>query len=234
MNKSIQIAVGFVLALIVSSCSFKDAIQFHKRLTNTKVESADFSSNKKSVHFIDMIHLGQQEFYDNVAQEVKRYKEDGYVLFYEWIDYETADTLTLRKTKKIVGMIPSKKGYSLMIERIEVEGVVFQENEQFMNQVNSLDFNVDITPQELIQEYENRHGEILLNNEDLQVPLYGDFNFSNDKSVMDIILNHRNKVIAEHIQNSKYDKIIVMYGADHQKGVLEELQKIDSSWKKLK
>jgi hypothetical protein len=216
----------------VSSCSFKDAIQFHKRLTNTKVESVDFSANKKSVHFIDMIHLGQQEFYDNVAQEVKKYKEDGYVLFYEWIDYETADTLTLRKTKKIVGMIPSKKGYSLMIDKIEIEGVVFQENEQFINQVNSLDFNVDITPQELIQEYEKKHGEILLSDEDLQVPLYGDFNFKNDKNVMDIILNHRNKVVAEHIQKSKYDKIIVMYGADHQKGILQELQKIDSSWKK--
>lgn len=179
-----------------------------------------------------MIHLGQQEFYDNVAQEVKKYKEDGYVLFYEWIDYETADTLTLRKTKKIVGMIPSKKGYSLMIDKIEIEGVVFQENEQFINQVNSLDFNVDITPQELIQEYEKRHGEILLSDEDLQVPLYGDFNFKNDKNVMDIILNHRNKIVAEHIQSSKYDKIIVMYGADHQKGILQELQKIDSSWKK--
>lgn len=199
---------------------------------NTKVEAVDFSSNKKSVHFIDMIHLGQQEFYDNVAQEVKRYKENGYVLFYEWIDYEMADTLTLRKTKKIVGMIPSKKGYSLMIEKIEVEGVVFQENEQFMNQINSLDFNVDITAQELIQEYEKRHGEILLSNEDLLVPLYGDFSFNNNKSVMDIILNHRNKVVAENIQHSKYDKIIVMYGADHQKGILQELQKIDSSWKK--
>lgn len=203
-------------------------------MTNTKVESVDFASDDKKIHFIDMIHLGQQEFYDNVAQEVKKYKEDGYVLFYEWIDYETADTLTLRKTKKIVGMIPSKKGYNLMIERIEVEGVVFQENEQFMNQVNSLDFNVDITPQELIQEYENRHREVQLSNEDLQVPLYGDFNFNNEKSVMDIILNHRNKILAERIQNSKYDKIIVMYGADHQKGVLEELQKIDSSWKKVK
>lgn len=203
-------------------------------MTNTKIESVDFASDDKKIHFIDMIHLGQQEFYDNVAQEVKKYKEDGYVLFYEWIDYETADTLTLRKTKKIVGMIPSKKGYNLMIERIEVEGVVFQENEQFMNQVNSLDFNVDITPQELIQEYENRHREVQLSNEDLQVPLYGDFNFNNEKSVMDIILNHRNKILAERIQNSKYDKIIVMYGADHQKGVLEELQKIDSSWKKVK
>lgn len=218
----------------MSSCSFKDAIQFHKRLTNTKVESADFSSNKKSVHFIDMIHLGQQEFYDNVAQEIKKYKKDGYVLFYEWIDYETTDTLTLRKTKKIVGMIPSKKGYSLMINKIDVEGVVFQENDQFMNQVNSLDFNVDVTPQELILEYEKRHGEILLNNEDLQVPLYGDFNFNNDKNVMDLILNYRNKIVAERIQNSKYDKIIVMYGADHRKGIVEELQKLDVNWKEIK
>ena len=218
----------------MSSCSFKDAIQFHKRLTNTKVESADFSSNKKSVHFIDMIHLGQQEFYDNVAQEIKKYKKDGYVLFYEWIDYETADTLTLRKTKKIVGMIPSKKGYSLMINKIDVEGLVFQENDQFMNQVNSLDFNVDVTPQELILEYEKRHGEILLNNEDLQVPLYGDFNFNNDKNVMDLILNYRNKIVAERIQNSKYDKIIVMYGADHRKGIVEELQKLDVNWKEIK
>jgi uncharacterized protein YbaP (TraB family) len=218
----------------VSSCSFKDAIQFHKRLTNTKVESVDFSSNKKSVHFIGMIHLGQQEFYNNVAQEVKKYKKDGYVLFYEWIDYETADTLTLRKTKKIVGMIPSKKGYSLMINKIDIEGVVFQENDQFMNQVNSLDFNVDVTPQELILEYEKRHGEILLNNEDLQVPLYGDFNFNNDKNVMDLILNYRNKIVAERIQNSKYDKIIVMYGADHRKGIVEELQKLDVNWKEIK
>jgi pheromone shutdown protein TraB len=131
-------------------------------------------------------------------------------------------------------MIPSKKGYSLMINKIDVEGVVFQENDQFMNQVNSLDFNVDVTPQELILEYEKRHGEILLNNEDLQVPLYGDFNFNSDKNIMDLILNYRNKIVAERIQNSKYDKIIVMYGADHRKGIVEELQKLDANWKEIK
>jgi len=234
MKKLIPIIIGFTIALIVSSCSFKDAIQFHKRLTNTKVESVDFRSNDKSVHFINMIHLGQQSFYDNVSKEIENYKKDGYVLFYEWIDYETADTLTLRKTKKVVGMIPSKQGYQNMIEKIKVDGVVFQDNEQFMNHSNSLDFNVDITPQELIHKYEKRHGEIVLSSEDLNAPLYEEITFNDNKNVMDIILNHRNKIVAERIQTSKYDKIIVIYGADHQKGILEELQKIDTSWKKEK
>lgn len=181
-----------------------------------------------------MIHLGQQSFYDNVSKEIENYKKDGYVLFYEWIDYETADTLTLRKTKKVVGMIPSKKGYQNMMEKIKVDGVVFQDNEQFMNHANSLDFNVDITPQELIHEYEKRHGEIVLSSKDLNAPLYEEITFNDNKNVMDIILNHRNKIVAERIQTSKYDKIIVIYGADHQKGILEELQKIDTSWKKEK
>lgn len=128
----------------------------------TKVESVDFECKNKTVHYIDMIHLGQQEFYDNVRNEIKKYKQNGYVLFYEWIDYDNADVITLKKTKKIVGLVPSSKGYQEVLDQIDMEGIVVQDNDLFLGLENELDYNVDITPNDLIETFEKRYGTIQL------------------------------------------------------------------------
>lgn len=47
-----------------------------------------------------------------------------------------------------------------------------------------------------------------------------------EKQVRSIILDYRNQYLATKIRESGYQRIIVIYGADHQKGLLEELQRL--------
>jgi pheromone shutdown protein TraB len=202
-----------------------------KMLSSTEVAVVDMTNGTKKVHFIKMHHLGQQHFYDRVEQEVRNNKEDGYVLFYEWIDYDKANELTLRKTRKLMGFIPSEEGYQQMVDQLDVDGVVAQNNEQFLNLVNDKDYKADITPEEVIRLFEERHGVIELSNQDMERPLDETIEgHQMDKRLFDIILDYRNQYLAQQIHQATYDKIIVLYGADHQSGVLKELQKLDADW----
>ena len=223
-----------ISVLGTTSCSFKDAIKMQKQMTNTQVVSVNISNNNKEIHYIDMIHIGQQAFYDNVKKEILTYKQNGYVLFYEWIDYENADDISLRKTKKLVGFIPSTKGYEGYVSNIKINGVVVQNNDLFLGLENELDFNVDISPKKLISVYEERFGVIELSSEELETPIYSETKAKRiDKNLEEIILNYRNEYLAKQIHKSEYDKIIVIYGAAHQKGLVEELQKLDDNWNLL-
>jgi pheromone shutdown protein TraB len=180
-----------------------------------------------------MVHIGQEQFYVNVRNEILEFKHKGYVLFYEWIDYNQTDEITLRKTKKLVGLVPSQKGYSQILSNIKLEGVTVQDNQLFLGLVNGRDFNVDITPEEVISAYEKQFGEIQLSREELESPLDELYEPSQgSENLKSIILDYRNRYLASKIQESQYDKIVVIYGADHQIGLLEELQSLDQSWRR--
>lgn len=99
------------------------------------------------------------------------------------------------------------------------------------------DLNIDVTTVELVNMYEKTYGEIDLEQIDFAVP-YSEslpgFRKLKHKRVNNIIINYRNKNLAISIQNSKYCKILVVYGLDHQKGTFELLYHLDNSWRIFK
>jgi len=46
-----------------------------------------------------------------------------------------------------------------------------------------------------------------------------------------IILIYRNKIVAQAVQESEDTHIILLYGALHSKGIIEELKQYDPNWK---
>ena len=102
-----------------------------------------------------------------------------------------------------------------------------------MNLVNSEDYNVDLNGSRIVQEYEKRYGEIILDSIDRNRPIMEPVqNTLPEKRVKQIVLHHRNQYIARQVNGSEHTKIIILYGAEHKEGILSELQKLNPTWKK--
>ncbi len=224
-----------VLSLLLTSCT---ALIIRPKLKSMSKELLieEVTNGTKELQFVKMVHVARPKYYNAVVDEIKKAKENGAVLFYEFIDYDISDTLALRKTQKILGFIPSPKNYQKITGKYLKKGILeVQNNQKFMNIVNDKDFRVDYTPQRLVKEYEEKFGEIQLIKEDYAVP----FDEMNDntvpeKNMKEIVVDHRNTHLAKEVHNSKYNKFIILYGSDHFSGFVEELKKLDPKWKKIK
>ncbi len=196
----------------------------------------ELKNKEKEVTFVRMVHIARPEFYNEVAKEVKKAKEKGAVLFYEFIDFEIKDTLTLRKIQKIVGFVASPKNYAKITGKVIKKGVLeTQDNAKFLNLANNKDFMVDYTPQRFVKEYEDKFGDIVLTKEDLALSLDEINKNTVPKEQKEVILlDHRNEHLAQEVNQSKSNKIIILYGADHFSGFVKELQKLDKNWVKVK
>lgn len=207
---------------------------------STSVTVDEISDGEKEVLFVGMHHMGLENFYKNVQKEVVKAKKEGYVLFYEYVDYTNeTDTLLLQKTRKLAGFVPSPENYAKLTKEFNTdsddsEKLVAQNNVLFLHQVNDKDFNIDLTAKEIINAYEKRYGVIQLSKTDKETPI--------DESIEEtlpqegfeaIILNLRNEHLAKAIEKSKYSKILVLYGSAHKEGLLADLKKLNSNWKQI-
>ena len=226
------IALLAIGSTFLQSCQTVKAV---KMIQATEAEYVDYKSGAKQMRFVPMVHVSTKEFYADVERLVKEAKKDGYVLFYEYVDFDKATETEQRKLRKLVGFIPSPEGYDEMLGGLDKERYATQENEQFLNQVNEKDFNVDVSPQDILKEYERRYGELTLTEEDLNTPVRERMKPSEPKKqTMAVVIDYRNDYLSKAIQESKYNKIIVLYGAKHEKGLIKDLKALDKSWGKDK
>ncbi|MCT4639754.1 MAG: hypothetical protein N4A72_18795 [Bacteroidales bacterium] len=225
-------SVIYALVFIVTSCS---GTVFMSMMNDTEVVKTVITDGKKRVEYIDMIHISNNTFYNNVKEEVEKAKNRGYVLFYEYIDYTTVEGELALKSRKFAGFLPSEEGYAKVAKPLIDKGYVVQKNSMFLNLVNNKDFRVDVTPQQMVDKYEKLYGVIELDEEDINTPIGEAIrNILPSKKTEQVILDYRNNYLAEAINNSEYDKIIVLYGAAHRKGLIQELRKLNNNWRVVK
>jgi hypothetical protein len=141
------------------------------------------------------------------------------------------------KLKRMVGIYPDSTNYSKAIKGLPImKKSVVQPSASHLG-VSDNDFNIDVTKTELVDLYEQTNGEIILEQIDFAVPLnepLPHFRILKQKNVTPIIINYRNEHLANSIQNSIYNKILILYGLAHKKGTFEVLNRLDTSWEILK
>ncbi len=195
----------------------------------------DFSNGEKDIRFVNMVHLSTPDFYADVIEKVKFAKQNDYVLFYEYIDFDIATDLEKRKIRKMTGFIPSPAGYQKLLESSKTDDLVIQDNNEFLNLLNQKDYRVDITPSEIIEKYETKFGKIILTEEDKNTPIEETMKVSlSEKQVHSIILDYRNEYLAEKVEASDFSKILILYGAAHNKGFFKELKRLNPKWETIK
>jgi len=141
------------------------------------------------------------------------------------------------KLKRMVGIFPDSTTYSNVIKSLPIlKKSVVQPSASHLG-ISDNDFNVDVTKRELVDLYEQTNGEITLEQIDFAVPLNEPlprFRILRQKNVVPIIINYRNEHLANSIQNSIYDKILIIYGLAHKKGTFEFLNRLDPTWEIFK
>lgn len=107
------------------------------------------SNWEKTVEFQAMIHIGREEFYDEVKNHIYTLKQDGYVLFFEWV--KPGKEENMKKFDEALGV---KFTPDLYENFSKLYWVTFQENEEFLGLVNNLDFNIDLSIDEIMSYYD--------------------------------------------------------------------------------
>lgn len=107
------------------------------------------SNGEKTLQFQTMIHIASPDFYEQVRANIENAKIEGAVYYFEWVKPGSKENQ--EKFNKALGVEFNEDLYRNMSK---VYGVVAQDNMLFLNQVNDLDFNVDVSLDEIVSEYE--------------------------------------------------------------------------------
>jgi len=183
--------------------------------------------------FIPMSHVGTRSFYADVKHKISKAKRDGYVLFYEHSSAKHANKITLLKARKMIGKLPDEDAYRKLVKELDDPSLMAQPNNAFLNIVNRLDFNVDLSIGQIVALYEQKYGEITLTSTDYNTPINQEIKNPLPRNrLQDIILNQRNQHLADAVEASRYKKIIIIYGRDHQDGLLRALKQRNKNWHK--
>lgn len=188
-----------------------------------------FSNGTRSLCFIPMIHQGEPAFYEAVAGEVKHLKAQGMDLYYEFIDFDSASDQDKRRIRALLGFLPTPAFYADNVSK----GMVAQDNAVFLGFPGGEDVNVDVTPAELADAYEELVGPLPISEENRTAPL--DTFVAPTAEIAQIsrvTIDWRNRHLARAIHQANRD-VVVLYGAAHGAGMLRELRALDSRWQRV-
>lgn len=248
--KRFALLLSFLAALSIVSCT-STATHYYLKSYGIYDENASvqvYTNLNKTVAYIPMKHIGPKQFYQNVTNKVDSLQAEGYIVFLEGTVLDTInftkaqqDTIKL-KMRHVTGVNVTKDGYLDTINNTmnglpfkNRKGLVNQPKYKYLGSDSLKDRIVDIPKHLLIEEYEKKYGRIILNECDFKTKWGEKYTCSDiDRDKFNyILLDYRNKKLAEGIMNEKHHKIAILYGAAHEPGMFEELKILDTNWRKV-
>jgi hypothetical protein len=237
-----KIVILCIVTILTTSC-MSLAVKFMK-LDNKDAKVVTFTNNDKTVVFVPMKHIGPQEFYDDVKHIIDSLHAEGYIAYLE--STRITDSLTEEenkivhlKVRKMLGTYLSSAGYLDTVNK-KLMGRRFSNKMKLVNQppykkigADSLtDKVVDVPMNKIVTAYEKKYGTLQLNDCDYVLAPEAKYECGKEprRQVDAIIMGYREQHLANTITKDRRKKIAVIYGAFHERGLLRELQKTDSTW----
>lgn len=214
----------------------------------------------KKLVFQWMVHIWSENFYERVSKNLKKYKEEWFIHFFEWV--KPGKPESQQEFNKIMWV---KFDAGLYENMSKLFWVTFQDYNKIINPFSQTkDINIDISMDEIIEEYkkikktDNNPKHVVdykviwdflnkLNEKELKFTVYLSRSFLNmmiwnkeflqqlteawNKEIFEVILWSRNKVLVDAIVNSNEKNIYVTYGLLHFDWVYKLLQEKDPNWK---
>ncbi len=103
---------------------------------------------EKTVKFQAMIHIWAQEYYDKIIDNLRDFKQDWWVYFYEWVRPWSEENM-----KEFDKALWINFDANLYPNVSRLYWVTFQNTNDFLWIENELDFNVDLSIDEIIEIY---------------------------------------------------------------------------------
>lgn len=237
ISSSFIVQLAFVCVIILlSGCQFIRGVQAIK---SKKVKPEHIDCQSKSIIFTPLVHFGQKEFYRSLKDSIVDWKRDGYTIFYEHVTSGQAelglDSIAYdrlrRKFRKIDGgNAGTPADYETELQGIFKNGIAQPEYADLG--MDSTDIHADVTLLELVNKIEEYFGSTPLDSCDYATPLDSNYTCSKGLKMRDLepfYLDYRNSVIVKKILTSELDKIVVLFGAAHRKGVKRLVEEAESS-----
>lgn len=249
MKKSILLYL--LILILLTSCKSNIINNFFEREgiydETSKIEKL---KGENEIIIIPIHHIGTEKFYKNVKKKVDSLINLNYKIYYEMIltdniksndsiKQQLMDTTMTLKFRKAFGLLGlSKKGTSNYVDFFKEKGIkikknlVAQPNLIELGLKNNLSENIDATMDELIKAYENKYGNIILDDYDFKTKIFDDYDRNKcenivDKKVFDeFVLHYRNNIVLNKINQNKDAKIAIIYGKAHFVGIKDSLQKL--------
>jgi len=202
------------------------------RVTTPRV--TDYTNGARHVRFVGMQHIGRPEYYANAARIVRDAQRAGGSHFYEWIDMYQLSDADQRRVRKLTQFLPMPDVYGAVAEAIGRQlglELQAQQTRDLVGLLDDSDVNADISPFEFLRRVEATLGRIELDEEDLRTPLLQPISRGlPEEQWIHILLDSRNIDLARMVHRAPSEKIVITYGAGHEKGWLTELQRLDTRW----
>lgn len=238
-------------------------LQTVKKMKSKTATVSEWRKADKTVLFIPMVHIAHPDFYRSVRRTIELKKADGFVVYYEGTEMKPVEAakkqeLSVKpylkhfrgaahldsicqvvykiKLSKFIGLIPDQSVYHNAIpETGFFSGMVVQPSATKLG-MDTTDKNVDAGDNEMVDEYERRFGEIMLEEADFAMTASSTFPKSlrlPKNNVNAILIEYRDEYLARHIHHSADKKIIVLFGMVHMEGTFKQLKNLDRQWQRL-
>ncbi|MDD3119937.1 MAG: hypothetical protein PHF46_00835 [Candidatus Gracilibacteria bacterium] len=168
----------FLLLLLIPFVLTGFFIFYENEISPAEMPVYTISNGKKIVVFQTMSHIGSENFYKKVEENISKYKKENYVYFYEGVklvnDSKCVDPVTrkLRDTKECVETKKQVEKDLLKFNQIlgfnfsndfyekisELIGLKFQDQETLLDVVNDKDINIDLSLNKILSLYESKYG----------------------------------------------------------------------------
>ena len=219
----------------------------HKTLEKIKVYSdeinyeVDMIKDNKELKIIPLRHLGTPKYYDNLKEVLSKYQNLGYVVFYEFMRSNNTNDIRQRKFRKILPLkinLDSKEQLNykeILLKKFRKidpnfefkQNVIPQPQYNFLITDLNNSKNVDITIEEFVNEYERLNGAVVLDSCDY-VNNWSKSNCETNKRAKGfdkILIDYRNNNVVDNVLSATNNKILILYGEGHVKGIKKGLLK---------
>lgn len=188
----------------------------------------NYQFQEKTIFFCPMHHLGHESFYDDAKRIIYEKKSEGYVVLYEKVKLLEQDSLKRdileRKLRKVKGIGGSYDDYT---DVKLFEGFMGQPSNEEMG-IEESDIWADVSYTEFVDYFESSLGELVLDSIDLITGLDEEYVRAlpiNKTDRAAVIVEFRNDVLFQEILDCSSDKILIVYGAGHRKGIEKRMKK---------
>jgi len=230
----------FIMAGASISCSIlaKHGIPLSSSQILDSIQTYVDSTNTKTVVLIPMYHIAKSSVYDDLADYLETLKFQGYVTFCEGLlptdKYSDSLSIPLYKDlhtlyspdnplkldtlkRKMRKMLGHELG-SIHDETASQHGMVVQTQSSLKQLTSDMDYWVDVTYADMIQEFEERFGEIELSQYDYDCPLESnEYKRKEDRRFTDLRVgsNKCNVKLGRWVLDPRFNKIAVVFGYSH-------------------
>lgn len=140
--------------LIIITMVFSIFWYLSNEVYKAKMPEYTISNWEKTVKFQAMVHIWSKKYYNDVINNLRKFKEEWWVYFFEWVKPGSEENMNAFNNAIWVEFDENLyKNFS------KLYWVTFQDTSMFLWIINNLDFNVDLSVDQIMQLYNKKNRE---------------------------------------------------------------------------